>query len=50
MVQKVSNENSLWIGEILTLVLGFGLCTLAVSARLYTKAIITKTLKEEDCE
>ena len=32
------------------LTLGLGLSTLAVFIRVYTKAVLTKSLKVEDCE
>jgi hypothetical protein len=42
--------HSIRVGEILTLVCGFGLSTLVVLARLYTKTRITKKWKMEDCK
>jgi hypothetical protein len=42
--------HSLRVGEIVTLVLGFGLSTLAVAARVYTKFHIMRDKKLEDCK
>ena len=38
------------VGEVLALALGFGLSTLAVFARTYTKVRLTKTFRKEDCK
>ena len=38
------------VGEVLALALGFGLSTLAVFARTYTKVRLTQTFKKEDCK
>lgn len=50
MLGRISIPRSLRVAEILTFGFGFGLSTTAVLARIYTKAIITKRLKAEDCE
>ena len=41
---------SMHVGEVLALALGFGLSTLAVFARIYTKVRLTQTFKQEDCK
>jgi hypothetical protein len=38
------------VGEVLTLALGFGLSTLAICARLYTKVRIDRKMMIEDCK
>ncbi len=50
MTQGVVFPHSLRLGEVFALALGLGLSTLAVSARVYTKSKITKTMGREDCE
>ena len=49
MLPAIVVPRSLRIGEIVALTLGFGLSTLAVSARTYTKARIMRNVKAEDC-
>lgn len=41
---------SLRAGEYATLILGFGLSTICVVTRMYTKARLLKSLKSEDCK
>ncbi|MCJ1315362.1 hypothetical protein MMC15_000679 [Xylographa vitiligo] len=48
MIPTVVVPRSLRVGEILALTLGFGLSTLAVSARTYTKARIMRKVNAED--
>ncbi len=50
MTQGVVSIHSLRLGEVFALALGLGFSTLAVSARVYTKSRITKTMGKEDCE
>ena len=45
---QITVPHSLRIGEVLTVILGFGLATLAIIARLYTKLCITRKLLLED--
>ncbi|KAM0802187.1 hypothetical protein BDR22DRAFT_971639 [Usnea florida] len=45
---QTSYLQSMRVGEVLALALGFGLSTLAVFARTYTKVRLTKTFKKED--
>ncbi|KAL8999893.1 MAG: hypothetical protein Q9169_001298 [Polycauliona sp. 2 TL-2023] len=45
---QVIVPSSLRIGQYFTVILGFGLSTLAISARLYTKLRITRKLLSED--
>ena len=41
---------SLHLGEIFAFALGFGISTLAVSARVYTKKRLLNSMGKEDCE
>lgn len=50
MTQSSVSINSLHVGEVLAVALGFGISTLAVCARIYTKVRLVKSLKSEDCE
>ena len=50
MPAQVVVPDSLRIGEYLTVILGFGLSTIAIGARIYTKCRITKKFLLEDCE
>lgn len=50
MTQSPISRHSVRVGEVLTLVMGFGISTLAVCARIYTKMRIIKTFVAEDCE
>ena len=50
MTQSQVSMHSLHVGEVLALALGFGISTLAVCARIYTKVRLTKNLRSEDCE
>ena len=50
MAQTHVSLHSLRLGELFALALGFGLSTLAVSARIYTKKYLTRTMRMEDCE
>ena len=50
MPAQVIVPDSLRIGEYLTVILGFGLSTIAICARIYTKSRITKQFLLEDCE
>ena len=50
MPAQVIVPDSLRIGEYLTVALGFGLSTIAICARIYTKLRITKKFLLEDCE
>ncbi|KAF6241446.1 hypothetical protein HO173_000156 [Letharia columbiana] len=48
MTQSSLSRHSLHVGEVFTLALGFGISTLAVCARIYTKMRLTKTMMKED--
>ena len=50
MTQAQVSLHSLRLGELFALAFGFGLSTLAVSARVYTKMRLTRTMGKEDCE
>ena len=50
MLEKIVIPHPLRTGEVFGLTLGFGLSTIAVSIRLYTKAFLARSLKAEDCE
>ena len=50
MPTQVIVPDSLRIGEYFTLILGFGLSTVAICARIYAKSRITKRFLLEDCE
>ncbi len=50
MLGKIAIPHSLRVAEIITFVFCFGLSTMAVVTRIYTKAIITKCVRAEDCE
>lgn len=50
MLGKIAIPHSLRVAEILTFVFCFGLSSMAVVTRIYTKAIITKCVRAEDCE
>lgn len=50
MPAQVIVPDSLRMGEYLTVLLGFGLSTFAICARIYTKSRITKKFLLEDCE
>ena len=47
---QVIVPQSLRIGQYFTVILGFGLSTLAIAARLYTKLRITRKFLSEDCK
>ena len=49
MPLEVIVPRSMRIGEIFTVLLGFGLATLAIGARTYTKLRITRKFLSEDC-
>ena len=49
MPTEVIVPHSMRIGEIFTVLLGFGLATLAIGARTYTKLRITRKFLSEDC-
>ena len=49
MTQNSYNQ-SLHVGEVLAIALGFGLSTLAIFARTYTKVRLTQTFMKEDCK
>ena len=46
----VPSFHSLHVGEDLVLVLGFGISSLAVCARVYTKMILARKMLKEDCK
>lgn len=50
MAPQVIVPHSMRIGQIFTVLLGFGLSSLAVGVRLYTKSRITRKFLSEDCE
>ena len=50
MAQSQISLHSLRLGELFALALGFGLSTLVVSARIYTKKYLTRKMRMEDCE
>lgn len=50
MIQNPVSIQALRVGEVLTLALGFGMSTLAVLARVYTKTRLTRKMMMEDCE
>ena len=50
MPSQLSLTRSLRNEEISTLVLGLGLTTLAMFARIYTKLRLTKCMRREDCK
>lgn len=49
MTESQIPTKSIHVGEVLALALGFGLSTLAVFARTYTKLRLTKSFLKEDC-
>ena len=49
MATRIHIPRSLQIGEALAAALGFGISTMTVLARLYTRIILTKSMKIEDC-
>lgn len=48
MTESQIPTKSIHVGEVLALALGFGLSTLAVFARTYTKLRLTKSFLKED--
>ena len=46
----VPSFHSLHVGEDLALVLGLGISSLAVCARVYTKTILARQMLKEDCK
>ena len=50
MSAQIVVPNSLRIGEYLTVLLGFGLSTIAICARIFTKWRITRKFLSEDCK
>lgn len=50
MGQNSGSLHSPDAGDYFAFALGFGLCSLAVFARVYTKMRPTKTMRKEDCK
>ena len=50
MPSQVIVPLSMRIGQVLTILLGFGLSTFAIGSRVYTKLRITRKFLAEDCK
>lgn len=50
MVLKVVTPRSLRLGEIFAILLGLGLSTIAISARIYMKSRVLRKFLSEDCK